>query len=233
MENMEKWNALAKPPQDALKEITGGRLAGKTDINPQWRYQAMTEQYGPCGTGWKYEIEKLWREEGVNEVFAFAMVKVYVKVEGEWSSPIPGIGGSMLVVQEKKGPYNNDEAYKMAVTDALSVALKMLGVASEIYRGNYDGTKYKENPIIETPLPTENDTPLITEAQLNQLSAACAVHGVKRKYLTSWAQDEFWNRDRTKTIRNLPADKMQMVLLAIANKGSEINSCGEFNEKVV
>ena len=53
MKNMEVWNAIKQPPPEALKMITGGRLAGKTDINPQWRYQSMTEQFGMCGVGWK------------------------------------------------------------------------------------------------------------------------------------------------------------------------------------
>ena len=41
--NMELWNALRTPPETALKPITGGRLNGKTDINPQWRYEAMAQ----------------------------------------------------------------------------------------------------------------------------------------------------------------------------------------------
>ena len=48
----------ANPPQDALKPITAGRLKGKSDINPQWRIQALTEQYGICGVGWAYEIKE-------------------------------------------------------------------------------------------------------------------------------------------------------------------------------
>ena len=33
----------------------------------------------------------------------------------------------------------------MAVTDAFSTALKMLGVAADIYAGRWDGSKYKES----------------------------------------------------------------------------------------
>jgi hypothetical protein len=48
------WDALAKPPKEALKTIKGGRLSGMTDVNPQWRYKAVTDVFGPCGVGWKY-----------------------------------------------------------------------------------------------------------------------------------------------------------------------------------
>jgi len=147
--NLAVWESLSRPPKEALKPIAAGRLKGKTDINPQWRYKAMTEAFGPCGVGWKYEIERLWTEPGTDgQVFAFAKVNLYtmVKEKDFWSDAIPGIGGSMLIEKESKGLHSSDEAFKMAVTDALSVAMKMLGVAAEIYLGNWDGIKFINTP---------------------------------------------------------------------------------------
>lgn len=159
---MDIWDKLATPPRDALKTISGGRLAGKSDINPQWRYKVMTEVFGACGIGWKYSIDKLWTEPGTEgEVFAFAQVSVYTKATtegmagptgGYWSAPIPGVGGHKLIESERAGLHNNDEAFKMAVTDALSVALKMLGVAAEVYLGHFD-SKYAGNPNGPTSAP--------------------------------------------------------------------------------
>ena len=147
MGNLDTWNRFNKPPITALKKISGGRMNNKTDINPVWRMQVMTEAFGPCGIGWRYTIDKLWLEPGTEEqVCAFALVTVFVKQGDSWSEPIPGIGGSMLVEKTKSGPYTSDEAYKMAVTDALSVAFKSLGVAAEIYLGNFDGSKYLNQP---------------------------------------------------------------------------------------
>jgi len=140
---MEVYNKLKQPPKWALRTIQAGRLKGKTDINPQWRYQAMTEVYGPCGVGWVFDIDKLWTEPGPDgQVFAFASIGLKTKQAGEWSEPIIGIGGNMLVAKEKAGLHANDEAFKMAVTDALSTAMKMLGVAADIYAGLWDGAKY-------------------------------------------------------------------------------------------
>jgi hypothetical protein len=154
MENMENYNKLRTPPGEVLKKITGGRLKGMTDINPQWRIQVMTEVYGQCGIGWKFEIEKLWTEPGDNgQVAVFALVQVYTKTDEKWNNPIPGIGGSKLITGETKGLYTNDEAYKMAVTDALGTALKMLGVAADIYGGLWDGSKYKDTSPATTPNP--------------------------------------------------------------------------------
>jgi len=140
-DNLKVWNTLKQPPKEALREIMGGRLKGKTDINPQWRYKAMTEQFGMCGVGWWYTIDKQWLEPGPDgQVFAFVNVTVYTN---EGPAGIPGVGGSMLIEKESSGLHANDEAYKMATTDALSVALKMLGVGADIYGGLWDGVKYR------------------------------------------------------------------------------------------
>jgi len=159
MDNLKIYNALKQPPKEALRQIQGGRLSGKTDINPQWRYKAMTEQFGICGVGWKFEITKVWNElAGDGQLFAFAMINLYIRMEVDktdeiiWSDPIPGLGGSMLVEKEKAGLHANDEGYKMAITDALSTAMKMLGVAADIYAGLWDGAKYRDS--IETPKAT-------------------------------------------------------------------------------
>lgn len=149
MEAIEIYKKLSQPPKGALREIKAGDLKGKTDINPQWRYEAMTEIFGLVGIGWKYEIQKLWNEPGANgETLAFAQVAVFVRDPDtkEWSDPIVGIGGSKLINKFSVGPKSNDEGYKMAVTDAFSTSLKMIGVAADIYAGRWDGSKYNQEP---------------------------------------------------------------------------------------
>jgi len=152
---MENYNKLRTPPKEALKQIAGGRLSGMTDIKPQWRIEVMTEVYGTCGIGWKFEIKRLWSEAGSdNQILAFAEINLKIKEGAEWSDSIPGIGGSMLVAKETNKMHSSDEAYKMAVTDALSTAMKCLGVAADIYMGLWDGSKYKDvMRKKESPLP--------------------------------------------------------------------------------
>lgn len=149
MNAIDIYKSLSRPPAEALRQIIAGNLKGKTDINPQWRYEAMTEKFGLVGIGWKYEIQKLWTENGAKgEVLAFAQVAVFIRNADtkEWSDPIVGIGGSKLVNAFNAGLQSNDEGYKMAVTDAFSTSLKMLGVAADIYAGRWDGSKYKDEP---------------------------------------------------------------------------------------
>ena len=148
-DNMYYYQKLRKVPEDAKKPIESGRIKGMTDINPMWRINIMTETFGMCGFGWKYEVTKQWNETYGQVVKTYCNINLYVKVNGEWSEPIFGTGGSSFVAIEKSGTYVSDENYKMALTDALSVAMKALGVGADVYwsKGAYD-TKYG-NPIVQ------------------------------------------------------------------------------------
>ena len=46
-----------------------------------------------------------------------------------------------VIAQEKGGLHVSDECYKMALTDAISVACKSLGMGADVYWSN-DNTKY-------------------------------------------------------------------------------------------
>lgn len=144
MENLELYNKVRKVPQEAQKEITAGRLKGKTDINPMWRIKTLTEQFGICGLGWYTELIRKELTEGADgEVVATVEINLYVKVNNEWSKPIYGIGGAMFISNERNGRYNDDDAYKKAYTDAISVACKALGIGADVYYAK-DATKYDE-----------------------------------------------------------------------------------------
>ena len=146
MENLKIYEQVRSVPAEAKKNIGGGRLKGMTDINPMWRIKKLTEVFGVCGIGWKYEIVNKWVETAMakDEITANVEIKLYIRDEdGEWSDPIPGIGGSMLVASEQKGLYVNDECYKMALTDAISVACKALGMGADVY-WEKDTTKYND-----------------------------------------------------------------------------------------
>ena len=156
-ENLLIWNNLKQVPPECMKPIKAGRTKGMSNISPQWRLQAMTHQFGVCGIGWKYVITKKWTEEcSDNQKAAFVDIDLFIKVDGEWSDAIPGHGGSMLVTKEKSGLYTSDEAFKMAITDALSVSMKAIGVASDVYIGNFDGSKYLADTSTVTNAPAES-----------------------------------------------------------------------------
>lgn len=164
-ENLELYNRFREVPNDAKKKITGGRLNGKTDINPMWRIKSLTEAFGPCGIGWYYEVTNQWLETGNNgEIAGFCNINLYIKNGDEWSKPIFGTGGSAFIAKEAKGLYTSDEVFKMALTDAISVACKALGLGANVYWDS-DKTKY-DRPVEESthtikaePAPTKKEEP--------------------------------------------------------------------------
>lgn len=162
-EKLDLYNKFKEVPKEARKEISGGRLKGKTDINPMWRIKKLTEEFGVCGIGWKTEIINKWIENGGGEERAcFVEINLFIKKDEKWSDGICGIGGSSFVAKEKSGLYTNDECFKMAYTDAISVSCKALGMGADVY---FEKNKTKYDAIPKQP----TNTNLISDAQARQI----------------------------------------------------------------
>lgn len=167
MKNLENYetlgiyNKIKEVPKEAQKPITGGRLSGMTDIKPMWRIEKLTEVFGPIGLGWYAPITKREIIDGANgEKIAVVDINLFVNYkipydleEDLWSEPIIGTGGSSFIAKEKNGLYTSDECFKMAYTDALSVACKMLGMGANVYWGD---SKYDTSKKIETEEEARN-----------------------------------------------------------------------------
>lgn len=189
MENLRYYEKLRQVPNEAKKQIGAGRLKGMTDINPMWRIKKLTETFGPCGIGWYPEIVATWLDSGANgEISANMKILLYVKEGDSWSKGIPGIGGSKFVAKETAGLYTDDEAYKKAFTDAISVAAKLLGVAADVYFEK-DTTKYDGNSSASakqataSKKPSEADKPAETpqNALEDALNTTVTLKGVEYK----------------------------------------------------
>ena len=195
MDNLELYNKVREVPDTAQKPIQAGRLKGMTDINPMWRIKMLTEQFGPCGIGWYYEIvdKHLDTITDSKEIVATVEIKLYVKdSDGEWSKPISGIGGSKIASMERNGLYTDDEAYKKASTDALSVACKNLGIGADVYwasdndkyidkgRENFNKSASTSNSKASTPRASASSTQKMDERKeiVSKISARAREQGI-------------------------------------------------------
>lgn len=156
-ENIKLWDQLREVPDKAKKPITGGRMRGMTDISPMWRWHHLTERFGPCGVGWRYEITDIDRQvfESSEEVVLLVRLNLWYQTGDGWSEPIPGVGGAKLASMERGGLYIDDDATKKATTDALGVAAKMIGLGSDVYSQNADWTKYSGADEPKAPATSE------------------------------------------------------------------------------
>lgn len=182
MENMAIYNATREVPVEACKDFNNGSFSG-TDINPMWRIKKLTELFGACGVGWYYEVLSERSEQYGETVMAIVDLNLFIKVDGEWSKPIFGTGGNCLVKPTKSGLKPSDEGYKMALTDALSVACKALGIGADIYFQK-DKTKYTESNI-EKPKAEPKPADSLKNNVVDAVKAFCDKHKIDGNMFTS------------------------------------------------
>lgn len=189
-DKMEIYNRVRSVPDEAKKAISAGRLKGMTDINPMWRIKKLTEEFGPCGIGWWTKVTDRWTETVGDETCAFVDLELYIKVGNEWSKPITGSGGSKLATKERSGVYVSDECYKMAETDALSVACKKLGIGADVYF-SADRTKYSQT-VDDSKKIGENDVKILLDYfQKNGISDQKIIERYRVKALSDLTQKRY------------------------------------------
>lgn len=180
MDNMYIYNAGRSVPGGAVKKITGGAYgkAGLSDINPQWRIEKMTELFGPCGDGWIWEPVECWTDNGI----CYAHVVVQYLVNGEYSKPIHGYGGTVM------GRMDDSDLYKSTITDAVSNALRYLGIGADVW---YNPGKTSDQNQFDTKYsapPEKAPVAMITEAQIEeiqQLFSPERIEGMLKHYRIS------------------------------------------------
>lgn len=141
--NLGVWDRLKRTDPRATKGFTRAGGFRGTQIDPAWRLQRMTEEFGPVGRGWGYE-QLEWT---VVERMVFACVRVWYRDPdtGEVCWTGPQWGGTEIVRRRRDGTEApDDECFKMSVTDALGKCLLQLGLAADVHMGLFDDSKYRE-----------------------------------------------------------------------------------------
>ncbi|NNU70402.1 hypothetical protein G9X67_34695 [Rhizobium sp. WYCCWR 11152] len=211
------WDRLGRTdPAHTKKFKRAGGFEG-TAIKPMWSYRMMTEEFGPCGKGWginQPKFDVVPATEG--EILVYCTVSVWYETHDQMAF---GVGGDKVVGKNKFGLSTDDEAFKKAYTDAVTNALKMIGVGADVHMGMFDDSKYVNAVAKEfdegkkaAAAPAKQDAPkAITAAdQKRQLEAinddlldAHSEVGVKR-LVDIWAtiaerdgwSSEYWNEAR-------------------------------------
>jgi hypothetical protein len=146
-DNTALWDKLGKTdPKHTKKFKRAGGFEG-TAIKPMFSYRRMTEEFGPCGKGWGINAPAFQTVSGVNhEVLVYCTVSIWYGDGKE----VFGVGGDKVVTHIKANEKynrperweNDDEAFKKAYTDAVTNALKMIGVGADVHMGMFDDNKY-------------------------------------------------------------------------------------------
>lgn len=153
MTNMKLWDRLGKTDPAHTKSFTRAGGFKGTAIKPMWSYKMMTEVFGACGQGWGINQPSFQTVSGYNgEVMVYCTVSIWWNNPDQQNGPhtVFGVGGDKVVTYIKPDPRysrperweNDDEAFKKAYTDAVTNALKMIGVGADVHMGMFDDNKY-------------------------------------------------------------------------------------------
>jgi len=158
MSNTRIWDALSKTDPRHTKPFKRAGGFGGTAIKPIWLTMRLTQQFGPAGTGWGMGEPKFEVVPAGDEILVFCTVSLWYENAAQ---VVYGVGGDKVLGKNKYGPFTNDEAFKASYTDALSNAMKQIGMGADIHMGLFEDEKY----VRETTREFANgNAPAVTEA---------------------------------------------------------------------
>ncbi len=161
--NARIWDKICETDPNRTKNFSKGYRG--TSINPNYIYEKLTACFGPCGTGWGFNIDKDEFKEGHEGEISHTMtIGLWYKNVEVKSEPIPGIGGTQYVFKDKNGWHTDEDAKKKSLTDALTKASQLIGMSADIFGGMWDDCKYvaelkkKYQPKEQEPETSEETT---------------------------------------------------------------------------
>lgn len=138
--NTELWDKLGKTDPAHTKGFTRGGGFKGTAIKPMWSYRRMTEEFGPVGKGWGIYAPSFQVVPGTDgETLVFCTVSIWYEKPDQMSW---GVGGDKVIAKFSSGHKSDDEAFKKAFTDAITNAMKFIGVGADVHMGMFDDSKY-------------------------------------------------------------------------------------------
>ena len=142
-DNLRIWDALAKTDPAHTKGFQRAGGFKGTAIKPIWSAKRMTEYFGPCGTGWGMDEPTFQVVTANDEILVFCTVGLwYREPDSEKPGHVFGVGGDKVLIKQQSGLRTNDEAFKASFTDAISNAMKQIGVGADVHMGLFDDEKY-------------------------------------------------------------------------------------------
>jgi hypothetical protein len=168
MSNTRIWDALSKTDPKHTKPFSRSGGFKGTAIKPIWLTKRLTEHFGPAGTGWGMDEPTFQTVAAGDEILVFCTVALWYRESGDDTKrgTIYGVGGDKVLGKNKYGPFTNDEAFKASYTDALSNAMKQIGMGADIHMGQFEDEKYVREtarefangniPQVDNPLPEED-----------------------------------------------------------------------------
>lgn len=154
MSNTELWDKLGKTDPKHTKAFSRAGGFKGTAIKPMWAYRRMTEEYGACGIGWGINEPTFQVVPSDGEILVYCTASIW---HGKRDQVVYGVGGDKVASKRRDGAtFCDDEAFKKSFTDAITNALKLIGVGADVHMGLFDDVKYvaeMEHEFAESAVP--------------------------------------------------------------------------------
>jgi hypothetical protein len=171
--NLKLWDKVKTTDPDSTKAYQGAGGFRGTAINSTYQIRKATEQFGPVGIGWGWQIISERIEdghpivgkdaEGKSVVYESAYTKIHTLHLRLWymldgqRGEVDHFGHTPFVYVNKHGMQVEAEPSKKSLTDAIGKCLSMLGFSADIFMGEFDDMNYLEQVKVESAIKKAED----------------------------------------------------------------------------
>ncbi len=157
--NLSLWDIVEKTDPSHTKQVNFGRKI--TAIDPYRQIKSATQQFGPAGVGWGWEVKQV-QHLPTNEICV--LISLWHGEEMyKFSGRVEQWGQASLYIDKAEQKKDTD-CMKKATTDGITKCLSLLGFNADIFLGKYDDNKYVQQ------LQKEFTAPAFTEQQKEQMN---------------------------------------------------------------
>lgn len=166
--NLELWNRVQETDPNFTTKVEFGQKF--TSIDAMYQVRRATQEFGPVGTGWGYDTVMSTVSLGQMGELAVCDLTLWYINQGEKKHYGPIRACNKLCA---KSGHIDEDAWKKALTDALTKALSHLGFSADVFLGMFDDNRYVETMKAKYPTPDE-----LRDREIKQ-SAAQYIDGLR------------------------------------------------------
>lgn len=146
-DNLKLWDSLTMTDPKHVKPITGKQYKGDSP-KPHYVIKRLTEAFGPIGIGWGYNVvDEHISSFAPDEHLHICRIAFWYVLDGKKSEPFEQFGQTKIFYSSSKEgskPNFDEDAPKKSLTDALVKCASYIGVAADIFMGQWNDSKYQE-----------------------------------------------------------------------------------------
>ncbi|PHM70311.1 hypothetical protein [Xenorhabdus sp. KJ12.1] len=181
--NLRIWKAVQRTDPRFTKPLDGMGYSG-TSINSNYMFMRATEQFGPAGGSWGYQVLEDKMLDGApmtepvydanNKQTGFRLLRdgdgtlifeqnhsikivLWYPLGDGTRGEIESYGATPYRYKSKNGIKTDGEVLKKSLTDAIKKALSMLGFSADVFMGMHDNPEYLAENKIEFGIKAASD----------------------------------------------------------------------------